>query len=192
MLLDGTTGEVVIDPSPEHQRAAVEQAAADKARIAAASGPGHTADGTPVQLLVNIGTVDDAVKAGPVDSEGVGLFRTEFMYLGKASAPSLDEQTASYTRFSNSSPGRQRGGPDSRLPGRTSHCRFSISVARRIRRSACAGCGSARCSRRRLPRNSRRSRRAGKATGADLWVMAPMVATADEAGGFAALARDPG
>lgn len=107
VLLDGGTGDVVIDPSPLRQQAAIEQAAADAARLAAASGPGRTADGTPVQLLVNIGTVDDAAKAGPEDSEGVGLFRTEFMYLGKASAPGLDEQIASYTAVLEQFAGRK-------------------------------------------------------------------------------------
>ncbi|WP_194828477.1 phosphoenolpyruvate--protein phosphotransferase [Nocardia sp. XZ_19_231] len=191
VLLDGTTGEVVIDPSPEHQQAAVEQAAADKARIAAASGPGHTADGTPVHLLVNIGTVDDAVKAGPVDSEGVGLFRTEFMYLGKASAPSLDEQTASYTAVLEQFAGRRvvvrtlDAGSDKPLPFLDLGSEENPALGVRGLRIGTVFPET-------LATQLTALARAGEATGADLWVMAPMVATADEAAGFAALARESG
>ncbi|MFD4462717.1 phosphoenolpyruvate--protein phosphotransferase [Nocardia sp. NPDC058480] len=191
VLLDGTTGEVVIDPSPEHQRAAVEQAAADKARIAAASGPGHTADGTPVNLLVNIGTVDDAVTAGPVDSEGVGLFRTEFMYLGKASAPSLDEQTASYTAVLEQFAGRRvvvrtlDAGSDKPLPFLDLGTEENPALGVRGLRIGTVFPET-------LATQLTALARAREATGADLWVMAPMVATADEAAGFAALARESG
>ncbi|MFD6401678.1 phosphoenolpyruvate--protein phosphotransferase [Nocardia sp. NPDC060249] len=191
VLLDGTTGEVVIDPSPEHQRAALEQAAADKARIAAANGPGHTADGTPVHLLVNIGTVDDAAKAGPVDSEGVGLFRTEFMYLGKTSAPSLDEQTASYTAVLEQFAGRRvvvrtlDAGSDKPLPFLDLGTEENPALGVRGLRIGTVFPET-------LATQLTALARAGEATGADLWVMAPMVATADEAAGFAALARESG
>ncbi|MFD3510826.1 phosphoenolpyruvate--protein phosphotransferase [Nocardia sp. NPDC058666] len=191
VLLDGTTGEVVIDPSPLRQRAAIEQAAADKARIAAASGPGHTADGSPVQLLVNIGTVDDAVKAGRVDSEGVGLFRTEFMYLGKPSAPTLDEQTASYTAVLEQFAGRRvvvrtlDAGSDKPLPFLDLGTEENPALGVRGLRIGTVFPET-------LATQLTALARAGEATGADLWVMAPMVATADEAAGFAALAREAG
>ena len=54
--------------------------------------------GDPVKLLANIGTVDDVLKASKVDLEGSGLFRTEFLFLERADAPSLEEQTDTYTK----------------------------------------------------------------------------------------------
>ncbi|WP_336083623.1 phosphoenolpyruvate--protein phosphotransferase [Nocardia sp. SSK8] len=191
VLLDGGTGEVVIDPSPARQQVAAERAAADAARLAAASGPGHTADGTPVRLLVNIGTVDDAAKAGPVDSEGVGLFRTEFMYLGKASAPSLDEQTASYRTVLEQFAGRRvvvrtlDAGSDKPLPFLDLGTEENPALGVRGLRIGTVFPDT-------LTTQLTALARAGEATGADLWVMAPMVATADEAAGFAALARESG
>ncbi|MCA2209157.1 phosphoenolpyruvate--protein phosphotransferase [Nocardia rosealba] len=191
VLLDGSTGVVVGDPSPERQKAAAEQAAADKARLAAASGPGRTADGTPVHLLVNIGTVDDAVKAAPVDSEGVGLFRTEFMYLGKASEPTLDEQTASYTAVLEQFAGRRvvvrtlDAGSDKPLPFLDLGTEENPALGVRGLRIGSVFPET-------LATQLTALARAGEATGADLWVMAPMVATADEAAGFAALARESG
>jgi len=50
-----------------------------------------------VALLANIGTADDASKAAKFDLEGSGLFRTEFLFLDRDSAPTLEEQTATYT-----------------------------------------------------------------------------------------------
>ncbi|MFC6013437.1 phosphoenolpyruvate--protein phosphotransferase [Nocardia lasii] len=191
VLLDGTTGEVVVDPSPLRQRAALEQAAADQARIAAASGPGRTADGSPVQLLVNIGTVDDAVKAKSVDSEGVGLFRTEFMYLGKAVEPSLEQQTASYTTVLEQFAGRRvvvrtlDAGSDKPLPFLDLGTEENPALGVRGLRIGTVFPET-------LATQLTALARAGAATGADLWVMAPMVATADEAAGFAALARESG
>ncbi|MFI8976413.1 phosphoenolpyruvate--protein phosphotransferase [Nocardia asteroides] len=191
VLLDGGTGDVVIDPSPLRQQAAIEQAAADAARLAAASGPGRTADGTPVQLLVNIGTVDDAAKAGPEDSEGVGLFRTEFMYLGKASAPGLDEQIASYTVVLEHFAGRKvvvrtlDAGSDKPLPFLDLGTEENPALGVRGLRIGTVFPDT-------LATQLTALARAQEATGADLWVMAPMVATADEAVGFATLARESG
>ena len=51
-----------------------------------------------MKLLANIGTVDDVLKASKVDLEGSGLFRTEFLFLERADAPSLEEQTDTYTK----------------------------------------------------------------------------------------------
>src|SRR5699024_992768 len=57
---------------------------------------GRTADGVPVALLANIGTAQDAEALPPC--EGVGLFRTEVLYLGRQAAPSEAEQIDAYAR----------------------------------------------------------------------------------------------
>ncbi|GGK61246.1 phosphoenolpyruvate--protein phosphotransferase [Nocardia camponoti] len=191
VLVDGTTGEVVIAPTQARQDAAREQAAADAVRLQAATGPGHTADGTPVQLLVNIGTVDDAVATGPLDSEGVGLFRTEFMYLGKTTEPTLEEQTASYTTVFEQFAGRKvvvrtlDAGSDKPLPFLDLGTEENPALGVRGLRIGTVFPET-------LATQLTALARAADATGADLWVMAPMVATVDEAANFAELARGVG
>ena len=70
---------------------------ARRAARAASRGTGRTADGHPVALLLNIGDASGAAAVAKVDAEGVGLFRTEFLYLDRQDAPSVDEQVALYT-----------------------------------------------------------------------------------------------
>jgi phosphoenolpyruvate-protein phosphotransferase len=58
--------------------------------------PGRTADGHAIALLANIGRVEDADRALEAGAEGVGLFRTEFLFVGRSAPPSEDEQAAAY------------------------------------------------------------------------------------------------
>ncbi|RBO90301.1 phosphoenolpyruvate--protein phosphotransferase [Nocardia puris] len=191
LLLDGGTGEVVIDPDPRRQREAAERAEAAQARLAAAHGPGRTADGTPIRLLVNIGTTEDAARAAETDSEGVGLFRTEFLYLGRRTAPSLEEQIDSYTKVFESFAGRRvvvrtlDAGSDKPLPFLELPAEENPALGVRGLRVGTVHPDT-------LATQLTALARAGAATGADLWVMAPMVATAAEAAEFAALARGHG
>jgi phosphoenolpyruvate-protein kinase (PTS system EI component) len=55
-------------------------------------------DGTPFTLLANIGTPEESAAAIALGANGVGLFRTEFLFLERAAPPSEDEQTAAYRR----------------------------------------------------------------------------------------------
>src|SRR5690606_717494 len=79
-------------------RAALERRAAVIAELAAQGGPARTADGVGVQLLANIGTADDATRAAATAVDGVGLFRTEVLFLERQSAPTRAEQAELYTR----------------------------------------------------------------------------------------------
>lgn len=89
VLVDGTTGEVTPDPPQERRaRTRVPEPVADT--------PGATADGRPVALLSNIGTLADAEVAAATASEGVGLFRTEFLFLDRRTRPDVAEQTRIY------------------------------------------------------------------------------------------------
>ncbi len=111
IALDGESGVVLIDPD-EAARAALRdraQALTDRrARAAAARGrPGATADGARVLLVANIGSPDDAARALEVGAEGVGLFRTEFLFMQRQAPPAEDEQVAAYRRaFEAFGPGR--------------------------------------------------------------------------------------
>ncbi|MFB4197597.1 phosphoenolpyruvate--protein phosphotransferase [Streptomyces carpaticus] len=97
VAVDGSTGEVTVNPSAE-QRAALAQVAEERrAAVAASAGPGATSDGHKVPLLANIGGPADVAAAVEAGAEGVGLFRTEFLFLDDSeSAPSLETQTATY------------------------------------------------------------------------------------------------
>jgi phosphoenolpyruvate-protein phosphotransferase (PTS system enzyme I) len=95
ILVDGLTGAIIVDPAPGDIAAANERAAARKA-AAAASGPGRTADGHEVPLLANIGGPKDITAAVSHGAEGVGLYRTEFLFLDRAEPPTVVEQEAAY------------------------------------------------------------------------------------------------
>ncbi|MGW9367881.1 phosphoenolpyruvate--protein phosphotransferase, partial [Streptomyces albidoflavus] len=97
IAIDGSSGEVFVDPSAEKRAALEADAAARKAALSASSGPGATSDGHTVPLLANIGGPGDVAAAVEAGAEGVGLFRTEFLFLDdSARAPSEEKQTAAY------------------------------------------------------------------------------------------------
>ena len=97
VAVDGSTGDVLVDPSEERQVELRRIAAERRAAIAASSGPGQTSDGHRVPLLANIGGPADVPGAVEAGAEGVGLFRTEFLFLDDSTAaPSEESQTASY------------------------------------------------------------------------------------------------
>lgn len=102
LAIDGATGDVFVDP---------DEATADRLDTATAAGrqrherdlveaglPAVTRDGTAVSLIANIGTPDESETAIALGAEGVGLFRTEFLFLERTSPPSEDEQCAAYER----------------------------------------------------------------------------------------------
>ncbi len=100
VAIDGEAGTVVIGPTPAELAELEVRAGARRERASEAAQlrgrPGRTADGVPVPLVANIGRPDDAVRALERGAEGVGLFRTEFLFLGRTAAPSEDEQAHAY------------------------------------------------------------------------------------------------
>nr|WSX73102.1 phosphoenolpyruvate--protein phosphotransferase [Streptomyces sp. NBC_00899]WSX80832.1 phosphoenolpyruvate--protein phosphotransferase [Streptomyces sp. NBC_00899] len=106
IAVDGSTGEVFVQPSAEKQAALTEAAAERKAALAAASGPGVTSDGHKVPLLANVGGPADVPAAVAAGAEGVGLFRTEFLFLDdSATAPSEEKQVEAYRQVLEAFPG---------------------------------------------------------------------------------------
>ncbi|WP_062381756.1 phosphoenolpyruvate--protein phosphotransferase [Demequina pelophila] len=191
VAVDGDSGEVILDPDMaviDAQRARRE---ALSAALAAVSGPGRTKDGHPVALLANIGGVDDAVAAGAQDVEGVGLFRTEFVYLSAQTMPSVEEQAAVYREVLAPFPGRRvvvrtlDAGADKPLAFANLGEEENPALGRR---------GLRLCEARPelLESQLEALAIAAKDTGADVRVMAPMVATVDEAAAFAARVRAHG
>lgn len=97
VALDASPGLVIIAPTPEDISELQERSRRREEALAGSAGPGATKDGHGVKLLANIGTAADAAAAAPLDLEGSGLFRTEFLFLDREQAPTVEEQTATYT-----------------------------------------------------------------------------------------------
>lgn len=100
LLIDGDTGRLVVEPSPEAiirhaQRVHEDELLAQRAH-ARAHEPAATSDGQAVEVAGNIGTPADAAQARAEGGDGVGLMRTEFLFLGRRGAPTEDEQHAAY------------------------------------------------------------------------------------------------
>ncbi|MFC8196890.1 phosphoenolpyruvate--protein phosphotransferase [Streptomyces sp. NPDC057298] len=97
IAVDGSTGEIFVDPSAEKRAEMEAAAAARKAALSASTGPGATSDGHKVPLLANIGGPADVPAAVEAGAEGVGLFRTEFLFLDDSkNAPSEEKQVEAY------------------------------------------------------------------------------------------------
>lgn len=102
VLIDGDSGDVVIDPDPAlrlEAEAAAPRARAQQPRPVAAAGPVRTRDGVAIALLANIERSDDVAAALDSGAEGIGLYRSEFLLAG--GPPDLageDEQYEEYRR----------------------------------------------------------------------------------------------
>ena len=100
--LDGETGELILDPQASQEiefHARQASLTAQRAEAVALRGrPCATADGERVMLVANIGSPDDAPRALEAGAEGVGLFRTEFLFMSRQTAPTEVEQVDAYRR----------------------------------------------------------------------------------------------
>jgi phosphocarrier protein FPr len=99
-ILDGDSGKLYLKPGDADIEAARElqqqqQRQQDAAR-ATRFAPATTTDGYRVEVAANINRADEAPKAIEEGAEGVGLMRTEFLFLARASAPTEDEQFEAY------------------------------------------------------------------------------------------------
>lgn len=104
VIVDGDNGEVITAPdqaqideySSKREAFLRERRELENYRGKATA----NADGTEYELFCNIGTPKDAVKAVDADGEGVGLFRTEFLFMDRSSLPTEDEQFDAYKQAS--------------------------------------------------------------------------------------------
>jgi len=103
LLLDGGEGELTVAPADEvvtEARARGERAAARRAAaLEHAHEPGKTADGTRIEVAANLGGAGGAAAAVELGAEGVGLLRTEFLFLGRPQLPSEDEQVETLSQI---------------------------------------------------------------------------------------------
>jgi len=96
VALDGTTGKIWLDPDPETlrdlQSRLDRQREGERREREATLQPGATADGHRIEIFANIGSAAEAARARESGAEGVGLLRTEFLFLERESAPTEEEQ----------------------------------------------------------------------------------------------------
>jgi phosphoenolpyruvate-protein phosphotransferase (PTS system enzyme I) len=184
VLVDGTDGTVVVAPDEAAVQAALDAEEAKRAALGAVSGPGRTADDHPVQLLVNIAGDKDLDAAAAADSEGVGLFRTEFLFLDRPDAPTREEQQSVYQRVFDAFPGRKvvvrtlDAGADKPLEFVTVPDEPNPALGVR-------GLRTSRRTPELLEDQLAAVAAAAGASQAQVWVMAPMVSTSAEAAAFA-------
>lgn len=110
-VVDGCDGICILDPSQEEieeYRAKREKYLSDKALLEVYRGKDTvTADGVKVHLYGNIGNPEDAKQVAACDGEGVGLFRTEFLFMGASELPSEEEQFQAYKAAAETMEGRE-------------------------------------------------------------------------------------
>ncbi|MEJ1923246.1 phosphoenolpyruvate--protein phosphotransferase [Microbacterium sp. KHB019] len=191
VIVDAASGTVTTDPSADQLERAADRAAARAAAVDAPPSPGSLADGTAVALLANLGKPADAADAVARGAEGVGLFRTEFLFLSASQAPTVAEQRTSYTELLAAFPGKKvvvrmlDAGADKPLAFLNDAHEENPALGLR-------GLRSLRASEDILREQLTALAEADAATSADLWVMAPMVTTVEETKYFTDLAREYG
>ncbi|PVU83453.1 phosphoenolpyruvate--protein phosphotransferase [Cellulomonas sp. WB94] len=179
VLVDGAAGTVTLDPTAEQ----VAQAAALAARVRTFDGAGRTSDGHRVPLLANVGRPDGAQAAADAGAEGVGLFRTEFCFLDRTDAPTIPEQVAQYRQVLAAFSGTKvvvrtlDAGADKPLP-------FLMTAAEPNPALGVRGYRTSWRNPEVLEDQLTAIAQAAQAETADVWVMAPMIATVPETTAF--------
>jgi phosphoenolpyruvate-protein phosphotransferase/dihydroxyacetone kinase phosphotransfer subunit len=111
IILDGGSGELRIDPSPElladFRRRAADLERRRAQQLALAEQPALSRDGALIAVAANVGSVADARSSLAAGADGAGLVRTEFLFLGRDTAPGLDEQQADYDAIAEAMDGRR-------------------------------------------------------------------------------------
>ena len=102
VLMDGNAGMVIVEPTQDelssYEKQMAEQQAEMKRYEAMRDLPAETTDGKVVQLTANIGLPDDAEAAIKYGNQGVGLFRSEFIFMGREKIPSEELQYENYKK----------------------------------------------------------------------------------------------
>jgi len=181
VVVDGGAGTVTVHPDDETVARAQSLAAA----VRVFDGDGRTSDGRRVELLANVGDPAGASAAAAAGAQGVGLFRTEFQFLDREQAPSIDEQVAAYRSVFAEFPGRKvvirtlDAGADKPMPFLTADDEVNPALGVRGLRTVATHPEV-------LEDQLTAIARAAAAENADVWVMAPMVSTVAETEDFVA------
>jgi len=190
VALDAARGTVTVRPDAEVLAGVVSRQQA-LAALAVDKSDGATSDGHQVQLLANIGTAVDAEKLRDEAVQGVGLFRTEVLFLDAQTAPTEDDQAAVYAKALDALGDRKvvirtiDAGADKPLAFATQPNEENPALGIRAYRLT-------RIMPELLDTQLKAIAKAAKESGHEPWVMAPMIATVGEAEDFAKAARAAG
>jgi phosphoenolpyruvate-protein phosphotransferase (PTS system enzyme I) len=192
LLVDGTAGTVETRPDEALAARRVEADRETRAALASWTGPGRTADGTPVKLLANVADGDSARSSADAPVEGVGLFRTELCFLNRKEEPSVEEQAGIYAEVLGAF-GKDRyvvvrtldAGSDKPVAFATHEGEENPALGVRGLRLSFGNPAL-------LERQLDAIAAAAEQTGTEAWVMAPMVATVAEAAEFSKGVRSRG
>jgi phosphotransferase system enzyme I (PtsI) len=103
VIVDGRTGRVVIDPDPstiaEYEKQLADMKALSKELMRYVDLPAETKDGVAMRLLANVDQLEEARDALRYGAEGIGLYRTEFLFLNRHDLPGEEEQREAYARI---------------------------------------------------------------------------------------------
>ena len=191
LLADGRTGEVITSPDEATIKEREIKEDALRARAASVTGPGRLADGTPVKLLANCGDGDGSVAAVAAGAEGIGLFRTELLFLDSLTEPTVAEQIQMYRTVFTPMVGKRvvvrtlDAGSDKPVP-------YINAIHEENPALGVRGWRLTRTSDGVLTRQLEAIAEAAKGVDIELWVMAPMINTPAEAADFAKRARAVG
>ncbi len=187
VLVDGSSGQIIVEPD-EVERSGARRAPEPLLPLAAA---GATADGHNIALLANVDSAETATIAHEARAEGIGLLRTEICFLAAEAEPSVEEQVRVYSQVFAPFAGRRvvvrslDAGSDKPMPFLTLPAEDNPALGIRGYRTTTYAEDV-------LRRQLAAIAQAAKLSSADVWVMAPMIATPSEAAQFASLARDAG
>lgn len=191
VIVKAASGQVVVDPSKDEIAEAKESHKAAQQARALRGHPGQLKDGYKIPLLANVGKPADAEPALDYGAEGVGLFRSEFLFLGNKEAPGVDEQARAYKSLLEHFPGRKvvirllDAGADKPLPFLSQADEPNPALGLR-------GLRALKVHRQVLDDQLEALALADSQTDADLWVMAPMVADEHETEYFVKLGKSKG
>ncbi|QWT25189.1 phosphoenolpyruvate--protein phosphotransferase [Subtercola sp. PAMC28395] len=191
VIVDAATGTIVASPIDDEVAAAHADLLERSTRTTALTGAGTMADGTLIPLLANLGSAAAAADAVAKGAEGVGLFRTEFLFLDQTEAPTVAAQQAEYTALLSAFAGKKvvvralDAGADKPLS-------FLNDAAEENPALGLRGLRALRANEQILRDQLTALANAAAVTDADLWVMAPMVSTVEETRYFTGLGRELG
>ena len=191
VMVDGREGVVLANPSEGEIEARNTREESLRARASSVVGPGRLSDRTPITLLANAGNAQDAISAATVGAEGIGLFRTELLFLDRSDEPSVDEQVELYRSVFEAMAGRRvvvrtlDAGSDKPVP-------FINAIHEDNPALGVRGWRLTRTANDVLDRQLDAIAAASRAVNADIWVMAPMIDLPSEAAEFAHRARARG
>ena len=183
VIVDGINGVVIERPTMDEQEEYEKKRAdyfEEKARLRSFIGkPSLTADGMKKEVFCNVGNPKDGIQAKEKDGEGVGLYRTEFLFMDRDRMPGEDEQYEAYKKVCDTLPGKTviirtlDVGGDKEIPYMNLVKEENPFLGFRAVRYCLANRDSFRLQLRALIR-------ANNDSSGNLWIMVPMIATAGE------------